>query len=240
MGGQLRLAARIKGRGEIAGVIDHLDQQLGQLDIDIRLGADLTAAEIVELNPTHVIVATGSAPGHRIVGNRAQGILETPGLDSDHVLSVWDVVEDQREVGRRVLIVDDGEGGWKSVGLALALASDGHDVEFVTVLPHAAAKLGPFSAQLATKRLFATDIRLRPFSTLLAVEGSEARLLEQGEKSLVADLDTIILAGWHEPVNERYFELKASGTPVTRIGDAVASRTMMEAVHEGERAARAV
>jgi 2,4-dienoyl-CoA reductase-like NADH-dependent reductase (Old Yellow Enzyme family) len=240
MGGQLRLAARIKGRGEIAGVIDHLDEQLTQLDVEIRLGADLTAAEITELKPTHVIVATGSAPGRRIIGNRAQGILETPGVDSDRVLSVWDVLEDQREVGRRVMIVDDGEGGWKSVGLALGLASDGHDVEFVTVLPHAAAKLGPFSAQLATKRLFATDIRLRPFSTLLAIEGSEARLLEQGKKSLVADLDTIILAGWHEPVTERYFELKASGTAVTRIGDAVASRTMMEAVHEGERAARAV
>jgi 2,4-dienoyl-CoA reductase-like NADH-dependent reductase (Old Yellow Enzyme family) len=240
MGGQLRLAATIKGRGEIAGVIDHLDQQLSQLGIEIRLGSDLTAAEIVDLEPTQVIVATGSAPSSRIVGNRAQGILETPGLDADHVLSVWDVLEDQREVGRRVLIVDDGEGGWKSVGLALGLAADGHDVEFITVLPHAAAKLGPFSAQLATKRLFATDIELRPFTTLLGIEESRARVLERGKDGYVADLDTVILAGWHEPVTERYFELKGSGMPVTRIGDAVASRTMMEAVHEGERAARAV
>jgi hypothetical protein len=240
MGGQLRLAARIKGRGEIAGVIDHLDQQLSQLGIEIALGSDLTAAEIVDLEPTHVIVATGSAPSSRIIGNRAQGILETPGLDADHVLSVWDVLEDQREIGRRVLIVDDGEGGWKSVGLALGLAADGHDVEFITVLPHAAAKLGPFSAQLATQRLFATDIQLRPFTTLLGIEGSRARVLERGKEGYVADLDTVVLAGWHEPVTERYFELKGSGMPVTRIGDAVASRTMMEAVHEGERAARAV
>jgi hypothetical protein len=164
----------------------------------------------------------------------------TPGLDSDRVLSVWDVLEDERPVGRRVLIVDDGEGGWKSVGLALALADDGHEVEFVTALPHAAAKLGPFSGQLATKRLFAADIRLRPFATVTAIDGPTVRICEQGKERVVSDVETIVVAGWHEPVTELYFELKARGVPVTRIGDAVASRTMMDAVHEGERTARVI
>jgi 2,4-dienoyl-CoA reductase-like NADH-dependent reductase (Old Yellow Enzyme family)/thioredoxin reductase len=240
VGGQLRLAARVKGRAEIAGVIDYLTGQLSRLDVDMRLGADLTASEIKSLSPTHVVVATGSAPGRRIIGNRAQGISVTPGLDSDRVLSVWEVLEDERPVGRRVLIVDDGEGGWKSVGLALALADDGHEVEFVTALPHAAAKLGPFSGQLATKRLFAADIRLRPFATVTAIDGPTVKIYEQGKERVVSDLDTIVLAGWHEPVTELYFELKARGVPVTRIGDAVASRTMMDAVHEGERTARVI
>jgi 2,4-dienoyl-CoA reductase-like NADH-dependent reductase (Old Yellow Enzyme family)/thioredoxin reductase len=240
VGGQLRLAARIKGRAEIAGVIDYLTGQLSQLDVDMRLGVDLTAPEIESLSPTHVVVATGSAPGRRIIGNRAQGMSVTPGLDSDRVLSVWDVLEDERPVGRRVLIVDDGEGGWKSVGLALALADDGHEVEFVTALPHAAAKLGPFSGQLATKRLFAADIRLRPFATVTAIDGPTVRICEQGKERVVSDVETIVVAGWHEPVTELYFELKARGVPVTRIGDAVASRTMMDAVHEGERTARVI
>ncbi|MEU0495414.1 hypothetical protein [Mycobacterium sp. NPDC006124] len=39
------------------------------------------------------------------------------------------------------------------------------------------------------------------------------------------------------PVTELYFALKHRDVPVERIGDAIASRTMMEAVHEGERAA---
>jgi 2,4-dienoyl-CoA reductase-like NADH-dependent reductase (Old Yellow Enzyme family)/thioredoxin reductase len=240
VGGQLRLAARIKGRAEVTGVIDYLTGQLSQLDVDIRLEVDLTASEIESLSPTHVVVATGSAPGRRIIGNRAQGLSVTPGLDADRVLSVWDVLEDERPVGRRVLIVDDGEGGWKSVGLALALADDGHEVEFVTALPHATAKLGPFSGQLATKRLFAADIRLRPFATVTAIDGSTATICEQGKERTVSELDTIVLAGWHEPVTELYFELKARGVPVTRIGDAVASRTMMDAVHEGERTARVI
>jgi hypothetical protein len=239
-GGQLRIAARIRGRGEIAGVIDHLDEQLSQLDVELRLSTELGAAEILALEPTHVVVATGSAPGRFIVGNRAQGILQTPGLDADHVLSVWDVLEGQQPIGRRVLLVDDGEGSWKSVGLALQLDADEHDVEFVTALPHAAAKLGPFSAQLATKRLFATRVNLRPFATLLELQGPRARLRQQGRECFVEPLDTVVLAGWHMPVTALYFELKAASAAVTRIGDAVASRTMMEAIHEGERTARAV
>lgn len=239
-GGQLRLAAKVRGRAEIGGVIEYLDRQLAQLEIDLRLEQDLGAAEIGALEPTHVIVATGSAPNGQIIGNRARGIMETPGLQQDQVLSVWDVLEDGKEIGQRVLIVDDGEGSWKSVGLALDLDASGHEVEFVTALPHAAAKLGPFSAQLAMKRLFQSGARMRAFTTLLAVEGRAARLLEQGKEHVAEDLDTIILAGWHQPVTDPYFELKAAGVPVSRIGDAVASRTMMEAVHEGERTARRV
>ena len=53
-------------------------------------------------------------------------------------------------------------------------------------------------------------------------------------------MNTVVGAGWHRPVNGLYFALKGRGIPVERIGDAIASRTMMEAVHEGERAGRRI
>jgi hypothetical protein len=88
--------------------------------------------------------------------------------------------------------------------------------------------------------MFATQVNVRPFATLLELRGHTARLRQQGHERVVENLDAVILAGWHMPVTDTYFDLKAAGAAVTRIGDAVASRTMMEAVHEGERAARAV
>jgi NADPH-dependent 2,4-dienoyl-CoA reductase/sulfur reductase-like enzyme len=239
-GGQLRIAAKIKGRGEIAGVVDHLDVMIGKYGVDLRLGWSPTADEILELDPYHVIVATGSAPGSDIVGNLAQGISSTPGLDQDHVLSVWDVLENDAPVGRHVVIADDGEGGWKGIGLALQLQSDGHDVEFVTPLPYVGAKLGPFSANLAVPRVHQSGMQTHPFTTVTAVDRQTVRITEQGRQSAIADVDTVVLAGWHRPVNDLYFALKGRGVTVERIGDAVASRTMMEAVHEGERAARRI
>jgi len=239
-GGQLRIAAKIKGRSEIGGVVDHLDVMIGKYGVDLRLGWTATADDVVALAPDHVVVATGSAPAGDIVGNLAQGIGVTPGLDQDHVLSVWDVLDDDAPVGRHVVVVDDGEGGWKGIGLALHLKDAGHDVEFLTPLPYVGAKLGPFSANLAVPRIHASGIVLHPFTTLVGVDGPRLDVVEKGRPSTLDAVDAVVLAGWHRPVAELYFALKQRGVSVERIGDAVASRTMMEAVHEGERAARRV
>jgi hypothetical protein len=239
-GGQLRIAAKIEGRGEIAGVVDHLDVMIQKYGVDLRLGWSPTAAEVLALDPYHVIVATGSAPGADIVGNLAQGLATTPGLDQDHVLSVWDVLEKEAPVGKHVLVVDDGEGGWKGIGLALQLQTDGHNVDFVTPLPYVGAKLGPFSANLAVPRIHLSGMKTHPFTTITEVDGPTVHTVEQGRPAAISGIDTVVLAGWHRPVNELYFALKDQGVTTERIGDAIASRTMMEAVHEGERAARRI
>ncbi len=239
-GGQLRIAAKIEGRAEIGGVIDHLDVMIGKHGVDLRLGWSPTADEILALDPDHIIVATGSAPAADIVGNLAQGITHTPGLDQPHVLSVWDVLDEDKPVGHHVAIVDDGEGGWKGIGLALQLQADGHQVEFLTPLPYVGAKLGPFSANLAVPRILKSGMSTHPFTTMTAVDGPTLRIVEKGATGTLEGIDTVILAGWHRPVTELYFALKNRGVTVERVGDAIASRTMMEAVHEGERAARRV
>jgi len=79
-----------------------------------------------------------------------------------------------------------------------------------------------------------------PFTTVTAIADRDVAVLEKGSTEAVGDVDTVILAGWHRPVTDLYFALKGCGVPVERIGDAVASRTMMDAVHEGERAARRI
>jgi hypothetical protein len=79
-----------------------------------------------------------------------------------------------------------------------------------------------------------------PFTTVTAVSGPTVQITEQGRPGSITDVDTVIRAGWHRPVTDLYFALKGRGVPVERVGDAIASRTMMEAVHEGERAARRI
>ena len=213
---------------------------IAKYGVDLRLGWSPSAEEVLALNPDHIIVATGSAPGPDIVGNLALGITFTPGLDQEHVLTVWDVLEDEEAVGHHVVIVDDGEGGWKGIGLALQLQADGHQVHFVTPLPYVGAKLGAFSASLAVPRVNKSGMTTHPFTTMTAVDGSTVHVTEKGVPGALTDVDTVILAGWHRPVTDIYFALKGQGVTVERVGDAIASRTMMEAVHEGERAARRV
>jgi hypothetical protein len=139
-----------------------------------------------------------------------------------------------------VVIVDDGEGGWKGIGLALQLQETGHHVEMITPLPYVGAKLGPFSANLAVPRVHKSGMTTRPFTTVTAVNGPTVDITERGRSGTITDVNTVVRAGWHRPVNGLYFALKGRGIPVERIGDAIASRTMMEAVHEGERAGRRI
>jgi 2,4-dienoyl-CoA reductase-like NADH-dependent reductase (Old Yellow Enzyme family) len=240
VGGQLRLAAKVKGRGEIGGVVSHLETQIGKLGVDLRCGWAPTAEELRALEPDHVIIATGSAPGVDLVGNIARGQLDTPGLDHDHVLNVWDILEHGAEVGHTVLIADDGEGSWKAISIALDLSERGHDVHLVTPLPYVGAKLGPFTQNKLVPRIFASTITAHPFATIKSVSKTAVTLTERGHERVIEDVDTVVLAGWHRPVNDLYFAVKRMGIPVQRVGDAIACRTMLEAIHEGERAARRV
>ncbi|HEX4011832.1 MAG TPA: FAD-dependent oxidoreductase [Solirubrobacteraceae bacterium] len=240
LGGQLRLAATVSGRAEIGGVITYLETQVAKLGVDVRLGAAPDVDEIRALAPDHVIVATGSAPGPGIVGNLALGVRETPGLDRERVLNVWDVLERQAPVGDDVLVADDGEGGWKAIGLALQFAQEGRNVHLSSPLPYVAAKIGPFSRNRLMPRIFASGITTHEWATIASVGSDDVTLRERGRQVTLPHIDTVVLAGWHRPVAELYFALKDAGVTVQRVGDAIACRSTFEAVHEGERAARRI
>lgn len=183
-------------------------------------------------------MATGSAPSADIVGKLAQGILDVPGLDLPHVRTVWEVLEESVALGERVLVVDDGEGSWKAISIAIDLAERGHDVHLSTPLPYVGAKIGPFSRHKLLPRIFASAVRPRPFASLVAVTSDTAELIERGRPVTLEGIESVVLAGWNRPVSDVYFQLKRRGAAVERVGDAIACRTMLEAVHEGERAAR--
>ncbi|MBS1881838.1 MAG: FAD-dependent oxidoreductase [Actinobacteria bacterium] len=239
LGGQLRLASSVAGREEIAEVIRHLEVQLEKLGVEVRTGVDADREAVRALAPDHVLVATGSAPGRRIVGNLSHGV-EATGLDSERVLDTFDLLERGAAVGEEVLIIDDGEGGWKGIALALQLAEEGKRVHLSTPLPYVGAALGPFTQNKLVPRVAAAGIVRHPFSLLIAVEEDDVVLRTDGEPHRLAGIDTVILAGWHEPVTDLYFDLKPRHGSVRRIGDAVASRTMLESIHEAERVARSV
>jgi len=240
LGGQLRLAARVDGREEIAEVIRYLEVQLSRLPVEVKLGEMASAESVLAIAPDHVIAATGSAPGRRIVGNLSYGLPPVAGIDSDRVLSTWDLLEDGAEVGERVLVVDDGEGGWKGVSVALQLAAGGREVHLSTPLGYVGAAIGPFSQNKMLPRVFDAGIRMHPFSLLTEVRDESAILRKEGRPFELESIDTVLLAGWHTPVTDVYFDLKGRGARIDRVGDAVAARTMLEAIHEAERLARRV
>jgi mycofactocin system FadH/OYE family oxidoreductase 2 len=240
VGGQVALAAKVSGREEMGEIVRYLERQIAEAGVDVRLGVTAETGGVLGLAPDAVVVATGSAPTRLPVGHQSQGLPFPSGLDEPHVLDVWQVLEQGAAVGDAVLVADDGEGGWKGIALALALAARGHRVTMASPLAYIGAALGNFSQPKALERLFESGVELSPFTMLRGVEARRASVTREGRDDHIEPVDTVVLAGWHRPVDDLYFSLKQAGTEVHRAGDAIASRTALQAIHEGERLARAL
>ena len=91
------MARRIPGKEEFHGLVDWFATMIGNSGVTLRLGVDVTAADLSGFDD--VIVATGVLP-------RDPGI---PGQDGPNVLSYIDVLSRGGKVGDRVAII--GAGG---------------------------------------------------------------------------------------------------------------------------------
>ncbi len=240
LGGQVRIATSVPGREEVGEVVRYLETQVRKLGVDVRCGVTATADDEALADAETVVVATGSRPVRRLIGVRSYQLEGVPGLELPHVLDSWDLLEGGAEPGKSVVVVDDGEGSWKALSIAAHLARTGHEVQIVTPLPFVAAALGPYSIGPYMRTVFSLGIVTHPFSIVQAVTETTVELLREDRPATLEGVDSVVLCGWHEPVSDLYFDLRARGVDVTRAGDAVAARTILHAVHEGERIARAI
>jgi NADPH-dependent glutamate synthase beta subunit-like oxidoreductase len=240
LGGQVRLASSLPGREEIGEVVRHLETQVAKLGVDVRLGVTATPDDEVLKGADAVVIATGSQPVRRLIGVRSFQLEGVDGLALPHVLTSWDLLERGEVPATSVVVVDDGEGSWKALSIAAHLARTGHAVQLVTPLPFVAAGLGPYSIGPYMRTVFSLGIVTHPFSIVRRVTETTVELHKEGHPATLEGIESVVLCGWHEPVSDLYFHLKAQGVDVQRAGDAVAARTILHAVHEGERIARAL
>jgi mycofactocin system FadH/OYE family oxidoreductase 2 len=240
LGGQVRLASNVPGRHEVGEVVRYLETQVRKLGIDVRCDVEATADGDDLEGADVVVVATGSRPVRRLIGVRSHQLEDVDGLELSHVHTSWDLLEGGVEPAHDVIVVDDGEGSWKALSIASHLARSGHAVQLVTPLPFVAASLGPYSIGPYMQTVFELGIVTHPFSIVRRVTESAVELTKEGRPVTLEHAGSVVLCGWHEPVADLYFDLKARGATVLRVGDAVAARTILHAVHEGERAARAI
>jgi 2,4-dienoyl-CoA reductase (NADPH2) len=97
LGGQFRLAMRIPGKGDFAETLRYYRRRLEVLGVDVRLGTDATAADLLAYD--EVVVASGVEPR----------VPEIVGIDHPKVVSYADVLDGSVEVGSRVAVI--GAGG---------------------------------------------------------------------------------------------------------------------------------
>jgi dimethylamine/trimethylamine dehydrogenase len=132
LGGRVTLESRLPGLGEWARVRDYREYQLSKFDgVEIFRESRLSANDIRELSPRHVLLATGShwradAMGHTFpAGN--------PDLDLSITLTPDDFMAGKRPADKaRPVIVFDDDHYLMAAVLAEQLALEGYTVTYVT------------------------------------------------------------------------------------------------------------
>jgi len=243
LGGQVKIAAKGAGREELEGITRYLGQQVEKLGVAVQLNTEVSPQMILQSKADAVILATGSTPCRESVMWEPAFNPDEPktkGLDQDNVLTSWELLEDGREVGQKVLVYDNGEGHWKGISIAEYLLDRGKQVEMISPLDHLGYDLTDERRFPMLRRILKKGLVFSPYTMVKEVNGSSVSVynIHSRQDRTIEEVDNIVLAFFNKADEELYFAVKGKGKELHRIGDCLAPRLIGDAIRDGERLAR--
>lgn len=224
LGGQALLAQRLPGREEFGGIITNFEYEMQEAGVEVLRNQALTVDQVKQSNPDAVIIATGARPY----------LPEFEGLESEHVVSAWDVLQNKVTVGASVVIAD-WRADWIGLGIAEQLALQGCDVTLCVNAAMVGESLQIYTRNHYVSRLHKLKVRTQTHLRLFGVMEDSVFFQDTLCEEAVEfnSIDTLVISLGHQPVDQLSTKIKALGTTVHTIGDCVSARTAEEAVFEG-------
>lgn len=156
-----------------------------------------------------------------------------PAIDVDALLETG-----VPQVKSRSALVLDDEGGFLAPTAAERLAEDGFTVEIATTHPVVGAEIDPTQQPFVFRRLALAGVAMTPHLGGVSSDADGVTLrniyTEQDERRVGVGL--VVMAGYRRAVVDLREQLAASGLRLVVAGDALAPRTLLDAVSEGARA----
>jgi len=226
LGGQSNIATEVESRREFGDAVRNLLNQLGERDVTVETGTEVTAEGVDGEDWDHVVVATGARE-------------RDPDLGGPDVHRSWDVLRDE-DVGDRVLVEDNNKHA-AGVGLAEQLAVDGHDVTFVTTSYHPGDRLEGTNVPPFLETLYEHGVDVVEHTTIIGFEDGVAQAMNVYSQEIAEiEVDSLVVAERREARTGLAADLeeRLGGERVHEIGDCVAPRLIDKAIYDGETLAR--
>jgi 2,4-dienoyl-CoA reductase (NADPH2) len=204
--------------------------------VDVRTGAEATAASVLALEPDAVIVATGGRAGVDVPSKWHP--LPVPGSDQPFVIDHERALLHATELGGRVVLLD-AVGHIEAVGLGELLARSGVDVIVACPLPMPML-LDAETMAAALPRMARAGALWRPNTAMVSVGDHEVTLIDTLSLRLdtVDPVDTVVVRTHGRPDDRLFHELEGRVPEIVRVGDAVAVRLADRAIFDGHLAGR--
>lgn len=256
-GGQLVLAAGLKRRREILGIVDWRMAECRRDGVEMRFNSYAEAADVLREAPDIVVVATGGVPNTSFLDEGAE--LAT---------TSWDILSGAAKPAESVILFDDN-GAHPGMSAAELIAEAGSRLEIATPERILAPEVGGTNYPAYFKAFAAHDVAITLNHRLERIRREGNRLVavffnEYDKSHRERRVDQIVVEHGTLPLDELYFALKPgsrnlgeidhdalianrpqalvrnpAGTyALYRIGDAVASRNIHAAVFDALRLAK--
>jgi 2,4-dienoyl-CoA reductase-like NADH-dependent reductase (Old Yellow Enzyme family) len=231
LGGQALLAQQLPGRAEFGGIVTNLAREIELAGATVRTRTKVDRALVEAEKPDAVIVATGAEPY----------LPEFEGRDSADVVTAWQVLKGEANVGSSV-VVADWRCDWIGMGMAEKLARDGCRVRLCVDGLHAGQALPFYVRDSWAAILHKLGVEIVPYAKLFGVDGETVYFQHatSGEPIIFEDVNTVVTSLGHTRVAALEDELNGWVGEVHVIGDCATPRTAEEAVLEGLKIASAI
>jgi 2,4-dienoyl-CoA reductase-like NADH-dependent reductase (Old Yellow Enzyme family)/thioredoxin reductase len=236
LGGTVDIAKRAPGRHALGDITEWMGREISSLGVDVRLNTYVEAAEVLELKPDCVIVATGSQSRmDGVLGSHPHAPVE--GVDRKNVFSTADLLTSPIQLGTAAVVIDDS-GHYEALAAAVFLVQKGVQVTLITRLPSLSPHLHMGSIIEPTlKKLHQGKFSFRVRTRAVAIEEGAVLVAPEEFWDVSAQsripADTVVLVTTNRPNRALYDELSGSGLDVRLVGDANSPRYMQVAIREG-------
>jgi len=232
LGGQVNLAEKLPGRSEFGGVTTNLIGELDRSSIQVCLSSSASIEAFHAIGPDVVIVSTGAVPR-----------LPEVEITGTQLLSAWSVIAGEKPSGQNVVIAD-WSSDWSAMGVAHMLALSGHKVRIFSGASTCGESIPAIVRDQWFGELQSLNVELTCYARFFGAEDQTAFFQHtiNGEAIVCEDVDAVVSCYPPRSNDDCSWvsELKAPDTgplQITTIGDALAPRTVEEAVLEGFKAA---
>jgi len=247
LGGQVNISAIPPGREELANVPVYFSNQLNKLGVKIHLGREVDAEMIKREQPDVVIVATGAQPF----------VPDMPGIETNRVVTAWDILDGNEFAGRRVVVLGGGSVGCETaIYLAERGAMDANtsaflerygagasqiaamtkkgtkDVSVIEMQPRIGQDFGKGNRWVFMGEIKRLGIKVITKAKVTAIS-AEGVKIQLGDEEQLIPADTVVLAVGSKPDSRLYGEIKDKVAEAYLIGDAQKPRRTLDAIHEG-------
>ena len=227
LGGQLLLGSVTQYKKELLGLIRFHAKQLEKLGIQIHLDREVTPETVKETNPDVVVLCTGATPLH----------LPLSGIEKSIVLSVPEVLNGHKPVGRKTVVIGGGATGCE---VAHHLTENGCQVTIVEQLPRIAGQMESITRKVLLQQL--KENRVRFFTghrvSRIADHGVYVTA-EDGAESFI-EAEAVVMAVGYKADNRLYERIKSLKIPIYQIGDCLEPRSAKAAILEAAEIGRAI